>query len=188
MVVLARGSAAQIDKKVELSVFFLVWVIILLFFVEAHVKSCCCCDQRTTRIKCFFEKNAYSLGRMPRCIACWIIRMERSSWRMFPWRMKSPMFRERTIEKIQLYHFSEAFFRTGSRRRRREGSSCEDCESQKQPEPNRHQANSKRKVSINWRLRLYCQLAALADLSCQLLGSLSSSTLGSQSTTSSSSP
>lgn len=30
--------------------------------MEAHVKSCCCCDQGTTRIKCFFEKNAYSPG------------------------------------------------------------------------------------------------------------------------------
>jgi hypothetical protein len=30
--------------------------------MEAHVKSCCCCDQGTTRIRCFFEKNAYSPG------------------------------------------------------------------------------------------------------------------------------
>lgn len=30
--------------------------------MEAHVKSCCCCDQGVTRIRCFFEKNAYSPG------------------------------------------------------------------------------------------------------------------------------
>lgn len=30
--------------------------------MEAHVKSCCCVDQGTTRIRCFFEKNAYSPG------------------------------------------------------------------------------------------------------------------------------
>ena len=30
--------------------------------MEAHVKSCCCCDQGVTRIRCFFEKNAYQPG------------------------------------------------------------------------------------------------------------------------------
>ena len=30
--------------------------------MEAHVTSCCCCDQGTTRIRCFFEKNAYQPG------------------------------------------------------------------------------------------------------------------------------
>lgn len=30
--------------------------------MEAHVTSCCCIDQGTTRIDCFFEKNAYTPG------------------------------------------------------------------------------------------------------------------------------
>lgn len=30
--------------------------------MEAHVTSCCCKNQGTTRIRCFFEKNAYSPG------------------------------------------------------------------------------------------------------------------------------
>jgi hypothetical protein len=30
--------------------------------MEAHVTSCCCIDQGTTRIECYFEKNAYTPG------------------------------------------------------------------------------------------------------------------------------
>jgi hypothetical protein len=30
--------------------------------MEAQVTSCCCFDKGITRIRCFFEKNAYSPG------------------------------------------------------------------------------------------------------------------------------
>ena len=34
--------------------------------MEASVTSCCCCNQGITRIRCFFEKNAYSPGEEAR--------------------------------------------------------------------------------------------------------------------------
>jgi hypothetical protein len=34
--------------------------------MEAHVTSCCCIDQGTTRIECYFEKNAYTPGEEAR--------------------------------------------------------------------------------------------------------------------------
>ena len=30
--------------------------------IEANIVECCCCNQGISKVKCYFEKNAFAIG------------------------------------------------------------------------------------------------------------------------------